>query len=79
MIKYSVFLLFFLCCYSKKESRPEINTKATYMKAEQALTFCKAQNFNTDICILIDMSLHSGVKRLIVWNFKRNRLKVVFW
>ena len=70
MIKYSVLLLFFLFCYSKKETRPEINTKATYIKAEQALTFCKAQNFNTNICILVDMSLHSWVKRFIVWNFK---------
>ena len=39
--------------------------------ASQALAFCKKQRFNTDFCILIDMRLHSGVKRFFVWDFKK--------
>lgn len=54
----------------KVEKKPEINPDKTKSKAEEALLFCKAKNLNTDFCILIDMSLHSGVKRFMVWDFK---------
>lgn len=52
--------------------KPAINIESTRTKARQAFVFCKAQNFNIDFCILIDMSLHSGVKRFIVWDFKKD-------
>ncbi|WP_269240234.1 murein L,D-transpeptidase catalytic domain-containing protein [Flavobacterium limnophilum] len=51
-----------------------INIESTKTKASQALKFCKAKNFNQDFCILIDMSLHSGVKRFVVWDFKKNKI-----
>ncbi len=51
---------------------PSINIESTRIKAKEALKFCETENFNKDFCILIDMSLHSGVKRFIVWNFKKN-------
>ncbi|GAB0157089.1 murein L,D-transpeptidase catalytic domain family protein [Chryseobacterium sp. Alg-005] len=54
------------------ENRPEIDISKTKIKAEEALKFCTSKDFNTDFCILIDMSLHSGVKRLVVWDFKKN-------
>ena len=57
---------------SKQEKKPEIDLNRTKSKAEEALTFCKSNQFSTDFCILIDMSLHSGVKRLVVWDFKTN-------
>lgn len=57
---------------SKQENKPEINLSKTKSKAEEALTFCKSNQFSTDFCILIDMNLHSGVKRLVVWDFKTN-------
>ncbi len=57
---------------SKQEKKPEIDLNKTKSKTEEALTFCKSSKFNTDFCILIDMSLHSGVKRLVVWDFKTN-------
>jgi hypothetical protein len=53
---------------------PSINIESTKIKAKEALQFCKAENFNQDFCILIDMSLHSGVKRCIVWDFKKNKI-----
>ncbi|WP_228428592.1 murein L,D-transpeptidase catalytic domain-containing protein [Chryseobacterium daecheongense] len=48
------------------------------MKSEEALTFCKSKGFNTDFCILIDMSLHSGVKRFIVWDFKTDSISQTY-
>lgn len=44
------------------------------MKAEEALEFCTSGKFNTDFCILIDMSLHSGINRFFVWDFKTNSI-----
>ena len=49
--------------------RPTINLDKTRIKAKEALTFCKQNRFNEDFCILIDMSLHSGVNRFMVWDF----------
>ncbi len=57
---------------------PSINIESTRIKAKQALQFCKAKNFNKDFCILINMSLHSGVKRFIVWDFKKNKISNSF-
>lgn len=59
---------------AKIEKKPEANLARTKMKAEEALKFCTSQNFNTDFCILIDMSLHSGVKRFLIWDFKNNSI-----
>jgi hypothetical protein len=56
----------------KIEKKPEINVNKAKSKAGEALKFCLSKGFNTDFCILIDMSVHSGVKRLLVWDFKNN-------
>ena len=56
------------------EKKPETDVNKTKIKAEEALQFCKSKNFNTDFCILIDMSLHSGVKRFFIWDFKANSI-----
>jgi hypothetical protein len=54
------------------EKKPENDLNKTKLKAEEALQFSKSKSFNTDFCILIDMSLHSGVKRFFIWDFKTN-------
>jgi hypothetical protein len=54
--------------------RPSINIKATKAKAQQAMQFCKSKSYNSNFCILIDMSLHSGVKRLMIWDFERDTI-----
>lgn len=56
------------------EKKPEADHTKTKQKGEEALKFCQSNQLNTDFCILIDMSLHSGVKRFFVWNFKNNTL-----
>ncbi len=40
-----------------------------------SLQFCKGKKFNTDFCVLIDMSIHSGLNRLFVWNFKKQSIQ----
>lgn len=53
---------------------PTLNLENTKAKANEAETFCESHKFNTSFCILIDMSLHSGVKRFIVWDFKNDTI-----
>ena len=59
---------------AKNSQKPEINLIKTKKKAEEALQFCKSKKMNTDFCILIDMSLHSGVNRFVIWDFKQNKI-----
>lgn len=54
----------------KEEKRPEGNLSEIASKAEEALKFCETKKLSTDFCILIDLSLHSGIKRFFVWDFK---------
>lgn len=59
---------------SVTKTKPEIDISKTNQKAKEALEFCKAKNLNTDFCILIDMSLHSGVKRFLIYDFKKSEI-----
>lgn len=43
-------------------------------KAAQAEAFCQQEGYNTDFCILIDMSLHSGFDRLFVYDLKADSI-----
>lgn len=54
--------------------QPEINISKTNQKAKEAFEFCKINHFNQDFCILIDMSLHSGVKRFFIYDFKKGEI-----
>jgi hypothetical protein len=58
--------------------KPALNFEITKVIAKQAFEFCKTQNFNTNFCILIDMSLHSGVKRFFVWDFENDTISNSF-
>lgn len=84
-----LFIIIFIlsCCSQKKqkeipvaeipaavEKKPGADFSKTKMKAEEALEFCTSGKFNTDFCILIDMSLHSGINRFFVWDFKTNSI-----
>lgn len=46
----------------------------TKQKAKEALVYCQTNKFNTDFCILIDMRIHSGLKRFFVWDFKKDTI-----
>lgn len=56
------------------ESKPVINISKNEQKGKEALEFCKTKDFNTDFCILIDMSLHSGLKRFFIYDFNKNEI-----
>jgi hypothetical protein len=64
-------------CLVKQHSNSIENNKipsTIQAKSKQALVFCKSKRFNTNYCILVDLSLHSGVKRFYVWDFKKNTI-----
>ena len=50
-----------------------LNNQKTRNKAAEALTFCKANGYSTNYCILIDFSVHSGLNRLVLWDFNSNK------
>lgn len=58
---------FFL--FSRNSTLTEENTNRIKEKAEEALSFCKTNGYNTDFCILIDMKIHSGKHRMFVYDF----------
>ncbi len=65
------FLPAFLLAIHVNASAPALDVNRTSTKAKQALTFCKQKGYNTKYCILIDMSLPSGVKRFMLWDFSK--------
>jgi len=46
----------------------------TRAKAKSAYQYCKSKKMNTSICILIDMGIHSGLNRFIIWDFKKDTI-----
>lgn len=74
-----LFVICFMACNPSSTivtaiEKPQLNIEATQQKSKEALEFCKAKKFNTDFCILIDMSLHSGIKRFLVWDFNKDSI-----
>ena len=45
-------------------------------KAQQALTFCKKNGYNTNYCFFVDFSQSTQVKRFYVYDF--NKKKIIF-
>lgn len=43
-------------------------------KSTEAKAFCIKNNYNSEFCILIDMSLHSGKQRAFLWDFKKDTI-----
>lgn len=65
-------LLLLLSAITAGAAVPHLDIARTRQKAKQAVAFCKQRGYNTRYCILIDMGLHSGLKRFVVWDFTRN-------
>ena len=47
-------------------------------KAKEALVYCEENKMNTNFCILIDMRIHSGLKRFFVWDYKKDTITYSF-
>lgn len=50
--------------------------KALRKKAVSAKVFCKQHQMDTNTVILIDMSLSSGLKRFVVWDFRKDSIQM---
>jgi hypothetical protein len=57
-------------------NKPKIETAILENKAKEALEFCKKNKYNQDFCFLIDMSIHSGLNRFFVYDFKKDTLSM---
>lgn len=66
----------FICSSNKEVDKNELKSKIIKLKnkSKVALSFCKNKDYNTDFCILIDMSIHSGKKRFFVWDFNKDTI-----
>lgn len=53
-------------------SRTDIDSLSIY--AKQAKQFCVKKKMNSDYFFLIDLNVHSGLKRFCVWDFKRDTI-----
>lgn len=82
-----VVLLFFACGNGKmeaaglnisdepiKKTEKEMLMEKLKLKSDSALLFCEKEKLNTDFCILVDMKIHSGKKRLFVWDMQADTL-----
>lgn len=55
------------------EEKPRIDIDySTYYK--EAQQYCKRNNLNQDTFFLIDLGVHSGLKRFFVYDFKKNKI-----
>lgn len=68
-------ILFFMSVYSCSFSQNN-HLSNLRSKAEEAHNYCKANNMNTDLTILVDMNIHSGKYRLFVWDFKGDSVRL---
>lgn len=66
---FTIFLLLFSleACGSEPETKTIDRLKN---KAKLAKTYCEKNEMNLDVCILVDMQIHSGKKRFFLWDFK---------
>jgi hypothetical protein len=64
-----------LFSFNKKEKLrseiKDINYSTYYKEAQQ---YCKRNNLNQNKFILIDLSIHSGLKRFFIYDFKKNEI-----
>lgn len=61
--------------FSRDSTPTEENIMRMNEKAEEALAFCEANEYNTDFCILIDMKIHSGKYRMFVYDFNEKKVE----
>ena len=70
LISLTVVLLCAIAIFSIIGNRLPDNIET---KAQELKEYCVKNNYNTNIGILVDYSVHSGRTRFIVWDFKNNK------
>lgn len=71
-MKHFLLLVFtcLVCCNAKNDS-----IKTDYTKTNnEALQYCKSNNYNEEYYFLIDMSIHPGKNRFFVYDFKEKKI-----
>ena len=62
-------LLLFIASFTAGKE-VEVKLISLQEKATEAKSYCEEKGLNTSYCILIDFSIHSGKKRLFLYDFK---------
>ncbi len=55
-----------------------MNEKCFRQKAVEAAEYCRANGYNQRYVLLWDLSIHSGRRRFVVWNFAESRVEYAF-
>ena len=69
-----IILAIFLASCNKPEFEKITESIPLDQRAANAFDFCINNDYNKDYCILVDMSIHSGKKRLHLWDFNENKV-----
>jgi len=73
----TLFLLIFrglFSCIGKPEQEELINLSKHQVWHEEALIYCKLNQFNEDYFFLLDFSMHSGKNRFFIYDFKKKEV-----
>lgn len=59
----------------KETKEPVRLSRSEYIEALgiEALKYCKNNNYDSNLCFLLDMGAHSGKKRFFVWDFIKRK------
>lgn len=60
---------------SKAVILSKLDLERTKSKSKEALQFCQVNKYNIDFCILVDMRIHSGLNRFVLWDFKGDSIQ----
>ena len=55
--------------------KPSLDSSTCSLRAAEAMRACLEKGFEPHYCLLADMSLHSGVKRLAVWDCRAGKVR----
>lgn len=75
MYKFTLIIMLFFCvgCSAKVTNNTNKRLKE---KAKLAKVYCEENNMNLELCILVDMQIHSGKKRFFLWDLKGDSIVV---
>lgn len=71
---FTIFGLLFASCSSPEADAAVLAIKHEALH-EEASSYCKSNNYNTDYYFLLDFSIHSGRNRFFIYNFKDSVVK----
>ena len=67
IVRLSILLLFGIFCCSTEKVAPR-----HLAQSKEAAKYCAENNLDTSYCVLIDMRIHSGKNRMVLWDLKND-------